>query len=146
MKYNTSLQARFYDAAERLYVEDGLSPRAVSLRLKKEHGDEAPSRRTIYNWADDGSWDAARRKWHQAGQDIQEGLIDAIRMAVKNAIANPGRDTFSALKNAMKSAEMFHQLRAMEQAVTELEADGDEADPEEVEEAAYEIVRDAIEG
>ena len=146
MKYNTTLQASFYDTAERLYVEDGLSPRAVALQLREEHGEDAPSRRTIYNWAEDGDWQCARRKWHQAGQDIQEGLIDAIRMAVKNAIANPNRDTFSALKNAMKSAEMFHQLRAMEQAVTELEADGDEADPEEVEEAAYEIVRDAIEG
>jgi hypothetical protein len=145
MEYDTSLQARFYDAAERLYVEDGLSPRAVAISLEEEHGEEAPSRRTIYNWAEDGDWDQARRKFHQAGADIQEGLIDAIRMAVKNAIANPNRDNFSALKNAMKSAEMFQQMRGMEEAVAELGGE-DEADQEEVEEAAYEIVREAVEG
>lgn len=145
MEYDTSLQARFYDPAERLYVEDGLSPRAVSIKLKEEYGEDAPSRRTIYNWAEDGDWDAARRKWHDAGQDIQEGLIDAIRMAVKEAIANPNRDSFSALKNAMKSAEMFQQMRGMEEAVTELQ-EGDDTDSDQVEEAAYEIVRDAIEG
>jgi hypothetical protein len=144
-EYTTSLQVRFYDPAERLYVEDGLSPRAVALRLREEHGEDAPSRRTIYNWAEDGDWDRKRRKFHQAGADIQEGLVDAIRMAVKNAIANPNRDTFSALKNAMKSAEMFQQMRGMEEAVAELGGQ-EETDQEEVEEAAYEIVREAIEG
>jgi len=144
-EYTTSLQARFYDPAERLYVEDGLSARAVALRLREEHGDEAPSRRTIYNWAEQGEWDQSRRKFHQAGQDIQEDLVDAIRMALKNAIANPNRDSFSALKNAMKSAEMFQQMRGMEQAMAELGDEG-EADQEEVEEAAYEIVREAVEG
>ena len=146
MEYTTSLQVQYYDRAERLYVEDGLSPRAIALTLRDEDGDDAPSRRTIYNWAEDGGWDEARRKWHEAGADIQEGLVDAIRMAIKNAIANPNRDTFSALKNAMKSAEMFQELRSVEEAITQLSGGDTGEEPDEVEEAAYEVVRKAIEG
>lgn len=145
MDYQTTLQTRFYDRAERLYVEDGLSPRAVSLRLQEEHGDDAPSRRTIYNWAEDGDWDRARRKFHDAGADIQEGLVDAIRMAIKEAISNPGRDTFSALRNAMKSAEMFQEMRAMDEAMQDLEEQEAQED-QDVEEAAYQVVKEAIEG
>jgi len=145
MEYTTSLQVQYYDRAERLYVEDGLSPRAIALQLREDDGEDAPSRRTIYNWAQDGQWDRARRKFHKAGADIQEGLVDVIRMAIKEAIANPNRDSLSALKNAMKSAEMFQEMRSMEQAITDLEAGGQEQ-PDEVEEAAYEVVKQAIEG
>lgn len=146
MDYTTSLQVQYYDRAERLFVEDGLSPRAVALTLREEDGDDAPSRRTIYNWAEDGEWEKKRRKWHEAGADIQEGLVDAIRVAIKNAIANPGRDTFSALKNAMTSAEKFQELRSIEEAITQLGNGDEEEKPDEVEEAAYEVVRKAIEG
>lgn len=145
MQYTTSLQVQYYDRAERLFVEDGLSPRAIALTLREEDGDDAPSRRTIYNWAEDGEWETSRRKWHHAGADIQEGLVDAIRMAIKNAIANPNRDNFSALKNAMKSAEMFQELRSVEEAITQI-GEQDEDEPDEIEEAAYEVVRKAIEG
>jgi hypothetical protein len=145
MEYTTSLQVQYYDRAERLYVEDGLSPRAVALQLREEDGEDAPSRRTIYNWAQDGDWDRARRKFHEAGADIQEGLVDVIRMAIKEAIANPNRDSLSALKNAMKSAEMFQEMRAMEDAITNLQEEED-GGPDEVEERAYEIVEQAIEG
>lgn len=145
MEYTTSLQVQYYDQCERLYVEDGLSPRAIALHLREDDGDDAPSRRTIYNWAEDGDWDQKRRSFHQAGDEIQEGLVDVIRMAIKNAIANPNRDSLSALKNAMKSAEMFQEMRSMEQAITDLQEESEEG-ADEVEEAAYEVVREAIEG
>ncbi len=144
MKYQTALMSRFYDETERLFVEEGLSPQAIHLELRREHGREAPSRRTIYVWSADGDWEAERRRWAETGQDIQGGLVDAIRVAIRGALANPNRDSFSALKNAMSSARMFHQMRAMEGLGEEVGGKGENT--EDIEAAVYEMIEQKLGG
>jgi hypothetical protein len=144
MQYNTTLQARFYDDAERLYVEQGLSPKAIHNRFAGEGGEqEAPSRRTIYNWKEDGDWEAARRRWLKETEDIEANLQEAIRAATKNAIENPNRDTFSALRNAISGAKMYKQMQGIEQGIGDAEDDRDEG---EVARDALEVVKQALEG
>ena len=140
--YQTTLQTEFYDDAERFFVEDGLSPQAIHKRLEKEHGDDAPSRRTVYNWMQEGGWKQKRRRWLKMTEDIGKSLQEAIRVAAKEAIENPNRDTFSALRNAISGAKMYEKLQGLERGVGEAESQ----DEGEVARDALEVVKQALEG
>lgn len=146
--YTTQLQAAFYDEAERLYVEEGLSPQAIHNRFAEERGEgEAPSRRTVYNWMTEGDWKARRRRWLSETEDIGKTFREAIRVAAREAIANPNRDAFSALRNAVSGAKMWEQLQGIEQAAAESAAEEDEdRDEGEVARDALAIVKEALEG
>lgn len=142
--YTTSLQVQFYDTAERWYVEDGLSPQAIANKLQEEHGDDAPSRRTIYNWMKEGDWGEKRKQWLTETEDIDLSLREAIRVAIENAIENPNRNTFSALKNVLNGAKTWQQLQGLERAAaTEDSSDKEKGD---VARDALDIVKQALEG
>ena len=141
MSYTTKLQIAYYDPAERMYVEEGLSPQAIADIFANQHGDDAPSRRTIYNWSQDGDWGAKRRRWVQETEDIDASMREAIRVAAKEAIANPNRDSFSALRNAVSSKKMWAQLQGIERAQEE-----GGGDPDASAEDALAIVRKVLEG
>ena len=144
MGYTTRLQIKFYDPAERLYVEEGLSPQAIREVLVDQHGeDDPPSRRTIYNWSQEGEWKAARRRWLQETEDIRLNMREAVRAATAEAIAHPTRDSLSALKNAVSAAKDWEQLQGIERAVDNAT---DERDPSDVASDALAIVKQALEG
>ena len=155
MAYHTALKARFYDRAERLYVEDGLSPQAIRKAFigqlveegtsKPEAEDEVPSRRTLYNWMTDGGWRDARRRFLRETEDIRLTMREAVRAAAEEAIVNPNRDTFSALRNAVSGAKMWEQLQGLERAAENV-ADADDRESGDVARDALEIVKQALEG
>lgn len=155
MAYQTSLQARFYDRAERLYVEEGLSPQAIRNAFvddlveqghaRTEAEDQAPSRRTLYTWMTDGDWQAARRRFLRETEDIRLTMREAVRAAAEEAIVNPNRDTFSALRNAVSASKMWEQLQGLERAAENVAGASDREEGD-VARDALEIVKQALEG
>mgnify|MGYP006305103081 FL=1 len=155
MSYTTQLQIQFYDQAERLYVEEGLSPQAIRNVLvdeltsegleKADAEDEAPSRRTLYNWSQEGEWKSARRRFLQETEDIRLTMREAIRVAASEAIANPNRDTFSALRNAVSGAKGWEQLQGLERAAETAGEDKGRDDGDAARDALA-IVMKALEG
>jgi len=83
-----------------------------------------------------------RRRWLKMTEDIGESLQEAIRVAAKEAIENPNRDTFSALRNAISGAKMYEKLQGLERGVEGAESQ----DEGEVARDALEVVKQALEG
>jgi len=87
--------------AERLYVNEGMSIDTVLGILEGK-----VSRKTLYNWYNEGDWDGKRKKKQAFQVDIQEGLRSVTKKALQEAMTNPSNTSLRALKTAMSLIKM----------------------------------------
>lgn len=103
-------QAIYFDEAQRLYVQEGLSLDAIVSILGKKI-----SRKTLYNWKVQGDWDTKRKNYLKETEDLQTQLTQLARMAMKEALANPTPHNIYALTKAISALKTWQGVKVIEE-------------------------------
>lgn len=108
-----SKRAAFYDRCRTYYVEEGYSVRAIAKMVNKNHPD-APTRRTIQNWKDDGNWEEKRQKFVEQTEDLFELTREVAMLAGKNAVENPSNENFNSFARMLATLKYKEVIRDFE--------------------------------
>lgn len=131
-----SKRAQYYDRCRDLYVKEGYTVRAIAKMVNKKHPD-APTRRTIQNWKDDGNWEAKREKFIEQTEDLFDITREVAKMAGKNAKENPTNENINSFVRILTALKYKDQIRSIND-VPEGEDDG-RSKKEKIEELKNEI-------
>jgi hypothetical protein len=107
-----SKRAAFYDRCKTLYVEDGYAIPAIVAMVQKDHPD-APTRRTIQNWSDDGGWPEKRKTFADQEDDLFEVTREVAEMAGRNARENPTPENINSFVRILSVLKYKEQIRDM---------------------------------
>lgn len=102
--------AIYFEEAQRLYVQEGLSLDAIVEVLGGK-----VSRRTLYNWKIQGDWDEKRRNYLKQTEDIQSQLTKLAQIAMKEALANPTPHNIYAVMKAISALKMWQGVKVIEE-------------------------------
>jgi len=105
-----SKRAQFYDRCRDYYIEEGYSIPAIAEMVNKNHPD-APTRRTIQNWADDGEWDRKRQKVVEQEDDLFKVTREVAAMAGKNARENPNPENINSFVRILSVLKYKEQIK-----------------------------------
>lgn len=95
-------KAYYYEEAKRMYIHDGFSLDAIVPLLKNE-----VSRKTLYNWKEEGKWDEEKKKKLEDGASLEQEWREVIKVLVKEAKANPSASNIFAVHKAMMTLKIF---------------------------------------
>lgn len=103
-------KAVWYEEAERLAVNDGLSLPAICEVLEGK-----VSRRTLYHWAEQGNWNGKRRKKMESSAELTDELETIARLAIAEYKANPTPGRMFAAVKAVSTLKQL-EVQAAQQA------------------------------
>lgn len=103
-------QALYFEEAQRLYVQEGLSLDAIVSILGKK-----VSRKTLYNWKVQGDWDTKRKNYLKETEDLQAQLMQLAKIAMKEAMANPSPHNIYALTKAISALKTWQGVKVIEE-------------------------------
>lgn len=105
--------AVYFDEAQKLYVNDGLSLDAIVGILANK-----VSRKTLYNWKVQGQWDEKRRNYLKETKDLQEDLLELAKLTIKEAKANPAPHNIYAMSKAIAALKSYQGVKLIEDEIT----------------------------
>lgn len=117
-----SKRAAFYDRCKTYYVEEGFAIRAIANMVNKNHPD-APTRRTIQNWADEGNWPSKRKRFVSQEEDLFQVTREVATQAGRNAKENPTPENINSFVRILSVLKYKEQIRDINN-VPETEDDG----------------------
>ena len=91
-------------------MEEGYSIPAIGKMVNKDHPD-APTRRTIQNWADSGNWEKKRKRFVEQEDDLFQVTRDVATMAGKNAKENPTPENINSFVRILSVLKYKEQIR-----------------------------------
>lgn len=112
-------QAIYFDEAQRLYVNEGLSLDAIVGVLAGR-----VSRKTLYNWKAQGDWDTKRKNYLKETKDLYSQLLEIARRMLKETLANPTSKNVNAAFNAVSRLLPKDGTRIIEEETTAAERKG----------------------
>lgn len=101
--------AIYFDEAQRLYVNEGLSLDAIVGIFNNK-----VSRKTLYNWKVQGDWDTKRRNYLKETKDLQEDLLELAKLTIKEAKANPTPHNIYAMSKAIAALKNYQGVKLIE--------------------------------
>lgn len=111
--------AIYFDEAQRLYVNEGLSLDAIVGILANK-----VSRKTLYNWKVQGEWDTKRKNYLKETKDLQEDLLELAKLTIKEAKANPTPHNIYAMSKAIAALKSYQGVKLIEEETTPAERKG----------------------
>lgn len=90
-----------YEQAKKMYLE-GYSLDAITELLNN-----TVSRKTLFNWSKEHSWDEQRKEKIEVEDDLTKELIDIAKTAIREAKANPSAHNIFAVVKAVSAIKMF---------------------------------------
>lgn len=111
--------AIYFDEAQRLYVNEGLSLDAIVGILANK-----VSRKTLYNWKVQGEWDTKRKNYLKDTKDLQEDLLELAKLTIKEAKANPTPHNIYAMSKAIAALKSYQGVKLIEEETTPQERKG----------------------
>lgn len=110
MKNTTSSRGKadYRSEAWELYVKKGLSLDTIFRILP----DGAVSRKTLFNWRDEGKWDEARRAYFNRATSFEESLWGLAENYARAAEENPDPQLAYALGSLMNAIMANQKLAA----------------------------------
>jgi hypothetical protein len=111
--------AIYFDDAQRLYVQEGLSLDAIVGILTGK-----VSRKTLYNWKVSGDWDTKRRNYLKENQTMYDDLQDLARQTIREAKADPSPHKVFAMAKAISALKMYQAVDILEKETTPVERAG----------------------
>lgn len=107
-----SKKAAYYERCRTLYVEEGYSIRAIAAMVQKGHQD-APTRRAIQYWAEDGNWEEKRKKFVEQEDDLFAVTREVAAMAGKNAKENPTPENINSFVRILSVLKYKEQIKSI---------------------------------
>jgi hypothetical protein len=111
--------AIYFEEAQRLFVVEGFSIDAVESLLKKN-----VTRRTLYNWRDQGNWDEKRTNYLNETKDLRAEIMEVARITIKEAKQNPTPHAVYAMAKAIAALKSYDGIALLSKETTEDERKG----------------------
>ena len=103
-----SKQAIYYEEAKRKYVYDGFSLDTIVGMLEGK-----VSRKTLFNWKQQGDWDQRRVEHAKSTEDIQAQLVKLAKKALEAANANPTPHNVYAVTKAISALKAYTGVKLL---------------------------------
>lgn len=131
-----SKRAIYNDEAQRLYVNQGMTLDAIESILEGK-----VTRRTLFNWKEEGRWDEKRERYLAETEDLDEMMRKVAKVAMQRAVADPSPKNVLAMSRAMAALKSMQGLNLLDEP-------GDDGDttPSQKRQAIVDAVRQALEG
>ncbi len=104
--------ALYFDEAQRLYVQEGLSLDAIVNILGGK-----VSRKTLYNWKVKGDWDTKRKQYLKDTEDLYEQLLKLAKLTLKEALNNPTPHNIYAVMKAVGALKAWQGVKIIEEEI-----------------------------
>jgi hypothetical protein len=115
----------FYTVCRDLYVEEGYSIPAIARKLKDKHPD-APHKKTIQNWKNDGQWQQKRIEIADSEQDLFDMTRAVAKMAGKNAKENPTPENINSFVRILSVLKYKEQIKDIDEFLDEEQSGGEQ--------------------
>ncbi len=102
--------AIYFDEAQRLYVNEGLSLDAIVGMLGNK-----VSRKTLYNWKIAGEWDTKRKNYLKETEDLNAQLMKLAHVALREALVNPTPHNIYAVMKAVSALKAWQGVKVVEE-------------------------------
>ena len=102
--------AIYFEEAQRLYVQEGLSLDTIVNILGGK-----VSRKTLYNWKVAGDWDTKRKNYLKDTEDIQNQLIQLFRTMLKEALKNPSAQNVNAVLRTAGAIKLWQGVKVIKE-------------------------------
>ena len=102
--------AIYFEEAQRLYVQEGLSLDTIVHILGGK-----VSRKTLYNWKVAGDWDTKRKNYLKDTEDIQNQLIQLFRTMLKEALKNPSAQNVNAVLRTAGAIKLWQGVKVIKE-------------------------------
>ena len=131
-----SKRAIYYDEAQRLYVNQGMTLDAIEGILE-----EKITRRTLFNWKEEGNWDSKRERYLAETADLDELMRQVAKTALTRAAADPSPKNVLAMARAVAALKAHQGLSLLDDPEPEVQTSAEQKRADIVE-----MVRKALEG
>ena len=112
-------KAFYYEEAKRMYIHDNFSLDAIVPLLKNQ-----VSRKTLYNWKEEGKWDEEKKKLQEEGLSLEKEWLEVIKVLIKDAKVNPSPGAIFAVNKAMMTLKMIQSGLKLDGTETPEKPDG----------------------
>lgn len=133
-----SKRAIYNDEAQRLYVNQGMTLDAIESIFEGK-----VTRRTLFNWKEEGRWDDKRVRYVDETADLDDMIRAVARVATERAMADPNPKNVLAMARAISALKSTQGLSLLDEPD---QPDGAGMTPQEKREGIVDAVRQALRG